>query len=286
MEPFIPCRVVELPETLLTAAAETARCENPANCPSHRTPARMGPVRPGHLAVLTTSYWGAKGVDLAVSFLDNPPPDLRDRILSHMNAWREQGKANVRFRWSQSGGQVRIARTRGSGYWSYLGTDILHVRAGEPTMNLDSFTMATSESEFIRVVRHEAGHTLGFPHEHARREIVQRLDPQKTLDYFRRTQGWSAATVRQQVLTPLEERSIMGSEKTDQDSIMCYQLPGSITRDGKPIPGGRDINAADAAFAAKLYPLPDAPPPPPPAKVRITLSGPLGPGTYEVTGAA
>jgi hypothetical protein len=37
---------------------------------------------------------------------------------------------------------------------------------------------------------------------------------------------------------------------------MCYQLPGAITRDGKPIRGGSDINQTDYAFAGRLYPKP------------------------------
>ena len=35
---------------------------------------------------------------------------------------------------------------------------------------------------------------------------------------------------------------------------MCYQLPGAITRDGRPIRGGLDINPPDSAFAATVYP--------------------------------
>jgi hypothetical protein len=38
---------------------------------------------------------------------------------------------------------------------------------------------------------------------------------------------------------------------------MCYQLPGSITKDGKPINGGVDINQSDQAFMNKLYPRSD-----------------------------
>jgi len=34
---------------------------------------------------------------------------------------------------------------------------------------------------------------------------------------------------------------------------MCCQLPGSITRDGKPIIGGADINRTDYQFAGKIY---------------------------------
>jgi hypothetical protein len=56
-----------------------------------------------------------------------------------------------------------------------------------------------------------------------------------------------------QVLTPLDARSIIGTEP-DQDSIMCYQLPGEITKDGLPIRGGTDINPSDCSFAGLIYP--------------------------------
>jgi hypothetical protein len=114
--------------------------------------------------------------------------------------------------------------------------------------------MNTPESEFRRVIRHEAGHTLGFPHEHMRREIVARIDRQKAYDYFGRTQGWSPAMVDQQVLTPLDERSIFATP-ADQTSIMCYQLPALITKDGRPILGGPDINPTDRAFGRRIYPV-------------------------------
>jgi len=53
-------------------------------------------------------------------------------------------------------------------------------------------------------------------------------------DHFLRTQGWDRTTVDQQVLTPLDDRTIFGTP-ADATSIMCYQLPGEITRDGQPI---------------------------------------------------
>jgi hypothetical protein len=51
-------------------------------------------------------------------------------------------------------------------------------------MNLDSFTMQMPESEFHRVIRHETGHTLGCPHEHMRRELVDRIDEEKAIEFF------------------------------------------------------------------------------------------------------
>ena len=103
-------------------------------------------------------------------------------------------------------------------------------------MNLQAFSMNTAESEYHRVVRHETGHTLGFPHEHMRQALIDRIDPEKAYRYFLATQGWDKAMVDAQVLTALDEASLMGTPE-DQTSIMCYQLPGSITKDGQPIVG-------------------------------------------------
>jgi hypothetical protein len=202
------------------------------------------------ISVLTSKYWGSATRTLSVSFMESTPQDLRSRIISHLNAWSQTG--GIEFAATNGTGDVRISRASG-GYWSYLGTDIRLIPTSRQTMNLEGFTMNTPESEFKRVVRHEAGHTLGFPHEHMRRDLVARIDKQKAYDYFRRTQGWDRQTVDQQVLTPLDEQSLM-STPADQTSIMCYQLPGSITIDGNPIIGGLDINTTDANFVGQIYP--------------------------------
>jgi hypothetical protein len=211
------------------------------------------------IAVVTTKYWHTKGVRLTVGFLDGADSALRKHVLAHMNAWART--ANVRFVASGTDPDVRIARIGGpdGGYWSYIGTDILSIPRGQPTMNLEGFTMAMPESEFHRVVRHETGHTLGFPHEHMRRALVKLIDPKKAIAYFKRTQGWSAAETRQQVLTPIEESSLWGTPHPDPRSIMCYQIPGAITKNGKPIIGGVDIDRTDYAFAATVYPKPGQP---------------------------
>ena len=35
---------------------------------------------------------------------------------------------------------------------------------------------------------------------------------------------------------------------------MCYQIPGDLTKDGKPIVGGLDIDPSDFTFAGQIYP--------------------------------
>lgn len=252
-EELITCTPKSLPKRLLIAAAKTATEINPMNAPAFGpfAEAAMDMVSdPLRIAVLTSKYWGPQPRRLSVSFMEPTPADLRRRILSHMNAWtRTEG---IEFAETGGVGNVRISRGSG-GYYSYLGTDVNLIPQNRQTMNLQGFTMNTPESEYKRVIRHETGHTLGFPHEHMRRSLVARIDPEKAYEYFRRTQGWDRATVDQQVLTPLDERSIMATP-ADQTSIMCYQLPGSITRDGRPITGGIDINATDYAFAGRIYP--------------------------------
>jgi hypothetical protein len=257
--PLMVCRTKSLPESRRDSAARRSVEVNPANAIEHRVVARTPIGRRGgqpRLAVVVGRRWPSSGVRLTVQFLDKPPQDLRARILRHMNAWNKT--ANVVFTETRGTGQVRLARLDSpedmAGYWSYVGTEILDVDDDQPTLNLEGFTMHTSDAEFRRVVRHEAGHTLGFDHEHMRRALVLRIDPRKAIAYFDRTEGWTPQEVREQVLTPLTQKSIMGTTDSDPTSIMCYQLPAAIMKNGKPIAGGKDINRRDFAFAASIYP--------------------------------
>jgi hypothetical protein len=212
------------------------------------------PAERGRLALNLRLRWPKSGVRLTVGFLDGPEPELRRKILAHMNIWNRT--ANVEFVETVADADqadVRVARTPGDGHWSWLGIDIRN-HPGEPTMNLDAFTMATPDADFPRVVCHEAGHTLGFPHEHLRGELIDRLDPAKTIAYYRTTQGWTREDVIFQLLTPLKRVDHQGTPIPDPHSIMCYEVPGRCTKDGLPIVGGTEIDATDYAFAARVYP--------------------------------
>ena len=191
----IGCSTRMFPPHLHVKAAETAVNINPVNAPLTEYLMQIGggmPEDPQFLTLLTSKYWGPAPRRLTVSFMEASPAALRTKILSHMNAWNRT--ACISFAQTTSIGQVRIS-LGGAGYWSYLGTDILLIPRDRPTMNLQGFSMAMPDREFYRVVRHETGHTLGFPHKRMRREIVNRIDPAKAYDYFWRTQGWNRAIV-------------------------------------------------------------------------------------------
>lgn len=250
------CTTRLLPPQQRAAAAIHAVRTYAKNLPSGADAGDLLSDAADRLAVVVNKWWGPS-VDLTVGFLDNPSRELRDKILLHLNAWSRD--AAVRFHEVGTDPTIRIARLSDDdlpgfgGYWSYVGTDIDTIPADEPTMNFEGFTAAESDSEFHRVVRHEAGHSLGFPHEHMRQELVQRLDREKVIAAFMTAQGWTKQEVIDQVLTPLEESSLFGTAAADQTSIMCYQIAGTLTLDGKPITGGTDINEADHRFAARVY---------------------------------
>jgi Astacin (Peptidase family M12A) len=251
---IITCTPKGLDPAMRFQAATHAIEVNPLN----RAPVeRLAKILPGvtdlrpYISVLVTKRWKTSGVNLSVSFPEARPQDLRDRILSHMNAWGEN--ANVRFQETHGIGQVRIG-FENTGYWSYLGTDVLLIPQHEHTLNLEAFTMNTPDSEFYRVVRHEAGHTLGFPHEHMRAELIDRIDHERAIEYYMATQGWSRSEVIAQVLTPIHESSLFGTPRADPRSIMCYQIPAQLTVDGEAIPGGSDIDEIDRAFVSSCYP--------------------------------
>ena len=252
------CRIRPLPPARRLDSIRLAQEIDPQNLPDGLTPDIALADTGSRLALDITKYWGKQPRKLTVGFIDGESAPLRKRILGHMNAW--SSSICIKFVASSQDPQVRIARyTREEapdweGYWSLVGTDILTAAPDEPTMNLEGFTMKTSEAEFRRVVRHEAGHTLGFEHEHMRREIIARLHRERTIAYFMRTQGWKRKEVIDQVLRPLEEASIIGSDPADPTSIMCYEMPAEITKDGVEIIGGTDITAADRRFAAEVYP--------------------------------
>ncbi len=281
--PILICRPRALTDQQLQLAAQRSIELNPANAVDSRTVERTTVGRrggPRRLALLVGNRWPAAGMTLTVQFLDNPSTALRKKILEHMNAWNTS--CSINFVETQRDGMVRLARYNHpkdvAGYWSYVGTQILGIKAGEPTLNLEGFTARTSDAEFKRVVRHEAGHTLGFEHEHMRSELVERIDRRKAIAYYDSTQGWTAKETKNQVLTPLAASSIMGTTEADPISIMCYEIPAAITKDGKPIRGGEDINPKDYQFAAKVYPKRPpqghaaVPPPPPPGDAAYVPS--------------
>lgn len=253
---FIACTPMQLEGEALAEAATRAIELFPPNAP-------MDETDPQRIGVLAQKFWGKRASNLGVAFMERPSQAMIDKVLQFANAWGEFSAVKFHYEANLSNAEIRVSFGRG-GYYSYLGTDCLQIPRNRNTMNLEGFHVNTPLSEWKRVVYHEFGHALGCPHEHQRAEIIALLDAQKVINYFWQTQGWSEQQVRQQILTPLEERSFMpGASPADVTSIMAYQFSGAVTRSGQPIPGGLDFSNRDREFFFKVYPKTDVPPPPP-----------------------
>lgn len=201
-----------------------------------------------------TKLWGTRGVRLTVAFLTNPGAALEARILSHLNAWSEA--SNVLFeRASRNGSaQVRIAIEPG-GHWTYVGTDIMLISSDKPTTSLDGLSLSTPEAELGRVVRYLAGHLLGFENENLPQQVLDRIDRPRAYAHLAATQGWAPPIVDALLFTPLEQHSLLGTPP-QHTSIMSYQLPAHLLRDGQAYLGGANILASDHQFAGLIYPRP------------------------------
>eukprot|EP00243_Klebsormidium_subtile_P000068 TRINITY_DN100_c0_g1_i4.p1 TRINITY_DN100_c0_g1~~TRINITY_DN100_c0_g1_i4.p1 ORF type:complete len:290 (+),score=6.14 TRINITY_DN100_c0_g1_i4:177-1046(+) len=250
------CYIKALPESQQSSAATISQKVFSPNAPTLLHGTRASAEEPAALALYSKKYWGPEPRTFTVSFLESPAADLCTKIISFMNAW----DCSITFEQAPSGsaGNVRISLA-GEGYWSYLGTDILLVPVNQPTMNLQGFNMDTSDTEFHRVVCHETGHTLGFPHEQLRKEIVNRIDHEKAYAWFKAWYGWSKQMVDNNVLSPIDDDEISGNA-TDEQSIMAYHLPASIMKDGNEVHGGDRINSSDMTFCHTVYPPSTKPP--------------------------
>jgi hypothetical protein len=253
------CRDRQLPFDLALQAGRACALINPANAVPRHALANVAsrysmhlPIHPEHTALLNSAYWGVRGVHCTVGFLEPVPADFQQHFLLHANAWGQY--ANVRFELAPAG-QVAMVRVtcRGDGYWSYLGPQIMTIPANQPTMSLQDFDRGMPESEWVRVVRHEVGHTLGLLHEHSLPEIISLLDPEAVIADFSASQGWSRQMIIEQILTPPAPGTYRVG-KPSTASIMCYQFPAKDTKSRRPIPGGLDITPDDGAFVGSLYP--------------------------------
>lgn len=268
--PAHSCTIKQLPAKELYRAAQHAVSINPANA----IPFPMDLDKQA-IAVLTSKYWGPAGVHLTVGFLSQASAALQEKIVATFNKWSSYCNASFDIiQGAARNADIRIS-LGGGGYWSYLGTDVQRISSSQPTMNLQGFSLSTQQSEYDRVVTHEVAHTMGCPHEHMRATIINRLDVEKTIAEFMRTQGWSRQDVIQQIFTPLSEQSIRGTPNAQEDSIMCYWFPGTCTKNGKPILGGNKITDDDGAFMGTIYPRAVTPPPNPPAgTLSVTVASP------------
>jgi hypothetical protein len=181
------------------------------------------------------------------------PKDLPPTVVAIFNGWA--AVCGVRFKlWKRGMGPpvVRLDFSPGTGFWTWgEGQELLGIARNEANVGLDVRTAA--EAVALReYLLHEAGHILGFGHEHFHPEIQRRLIRDRVYTRFRDKYGWSPEETHAQMF---DWRYDTKQPAPDFASIMTYELEGDLFIDGVGIPYARVLSAGDGAMARKRYPL-------------------------------
>ncbi len=229
----------ELPEELLSEAAQRAVEENPKNAPETANPFEL---------VVTTGKLWKPGRTLHVRFLEGAP-SMHARVEQVALEWTRH--ADIHFAFDNAmNAEIRVTFQQNGGNWSNVGTDALNLPAGQATMNL-SLTPLSNDDTYRRVVLHEFGHALGCGHEHQNPAGGIRWNKQAAYAYYGKL-GLTPAEVDFNIFRRLRKDQTQFTD-FDRASIMLYPVPRSITDGTFEAPWNRQLSATDKRFIAQIY---------------------------------
>lgn len=211
-----------------------------------------GPIDALRIWGKPSKFWTAKeAAALKVRFLDGTTTQRSKAWARFIEIDRLCG---VNFIPVESGpSHIRVS-FRQQGHWSYVGTDCKTIPQNAPTMSLQ-LSGFSSDSEYNRVATHEMFHALGFEHEHQHPQGGIPWDTAKVIAYYGRTQGWSPAQVKAQVLNRYTGTNWVGTVP-DRQSIMHYPVEEALTVGTFSVPWNTKMSSLDISFLQKTYPAP------------------------------
>ena len=147
---------------------------------------------------------------------------------------------------------------RGSGYWSYVGTQALSIDPHKQTVNLEGLDKANFTDNDDGVIIHEFGHAVGFEHEH--QSPAGGCTAEFDWDYLYTALGWSKEKVdRNMKVLDVSINIDMLITDFDPTSSMLYSLEPAAFKDFKtakcfiPQPNNK-ISKVDREAMQTIYP--------------------------------
>lgn len=151
----------------------------------------------------------------------------------------------LKFKFVDDKGMIRISFDPQKGAYSLVGTDCLHSKVTDPTMNLGWLDVGTVTHEFL--------HALGAIHEHQNPKGNIDWNEQKLFEWARTTQGWNRETTTTNIIEKYDVNQYNAS-RFDPDSVMLYFYPAYLTEDGKGTRQNVRLSPMDVIWLQKIYP--------------------------------
>ncbi|MEQ9442435.1 MAG: M12 family metallopeptidase [Cyclobacteriaceae bacterium] len=151
--------------------------------------------------------------------------------------------------------EVRIGFMQGDGAWSYIGTYVLEIGAGQRTMN---FGWDLTGNDGMDTALHEIGHTLGLPHEHQNPNAGIIWDEEAVYAALAAPpNNWSRETTFHNIIRKIDPDTVQGSN-WDPDSIMHYPFGPGLILKPEEYQGGIDpeegLSERDIQWIKTFYP--------------------------------
>jgi Astacin (Peptidase family M12A) len=168
---------------------------------------------------------------------------------------------------AQSPSDIRVS-FRGSGYWSYVGTQAKFINSSKQTLNLQGMDKTSFTERDDGVILHEFGHAIGFEHEH--QSPVAGCEEEFDWNYLYTSLGWSKAEVDRNMrrLNEPSSKTALLTTPFDNKSIMLYSLDPAAFKNPSTakcfIPQAINvISVVDRQAAETVYPTAPGPAAPP-----------------------
>lgn len=205
------------------------------------------------LALLTPHRWPVGMERLRVRFLDGDSRVWARIVDLELGPEGWSSACGLPFEFVRTGeAEIRVSFEPGA-CWSHYGTICAELPQERPSMNLD-LTLDSPTRSVWRKWLHEAGHALGFIHEHG----SVRSTNEWPWDWpaFRRwheERGLDVEAALREWHCPGPPSPLVDHDAADAYSVMCYGAEGAWFTDGRPRGGSFRLSIDDRRRAREWY---------------------------------